>query len=106
MYADLPLADECHESDGGSGSYVSVDEHSEFEASQRLQLLAVIQRVGGQLLLHDVIGHQLPHVRSHGQTACETNTQVSPAGQSVCNVDILSVFMTEVSCFCLTLKKS
>lgn len=56
-------------------SYVSVDEHSEFEASQCLQLLAVIQGVGGQLLLHDVIGHQPPHVRSHGQTSCETSSR-------------------------------
>lgn len=37
----------------------------------------MIQRLGGQLFLHNMIGHKLFHVRTHRHTSCETDTQMS-----------------------------
>lgn len=51
-------------------SHVSVDKHSQLESIQRLQLLAMIQRHGGQLSLHNVVPQQLPEVWSHHPTSC------------------------------------
>lgn len=55
-------------------SHVSVDKHSQSESTQRLQLLTVVQSLGGQLALHHVVPQQLPQIRRHRITSCDTNT--------------------------------
>lgn len=56
-------------------SHVSVDKDSEFKAPQRLQLLTMVQRLGRQLVLQDVIGQQLSEVRTHCFASCRAGDQ-------------------------------
>lgn len=44
---------------------MSVDKDSQVQSSQGLQQLAVVEAVGGQLLLHQVVGEEQPEVRGH-----------------------------------------